>query len=115
MRIAERNIGGLVFRDVEVFVVARHLGGAAHDHPVFGKMEVHLKAELLAWLDRDALDLETLAERNRFIETQGPIDAAERVGLDAPLAFKTLHDLLDVLDTILVRAQPSSRASWRER
>src|SRR3546814_3686776 len=72
MRIAERNIGGLVFRDVEVFVVARHLGGAAHDHPVFGTMEVHLKAELLAWLDRDALDLETLAERNRFIETPGP-------------------------------------------
>src|SRR3546814_5688987 len=56
MRVAERNIGGLVFRDVEVFVVARHLGGAAHDHPVFGTMEVHLKAELLAWLDRDALD-----------------------------------------------------------
>src|SRR3546814_10247211 len=71
MRVAERNIGGLVFRDVEVFVVARHLGGAAHDHPVFGTMEVHLKAELLAWLDRDALDLETLAERNRFIETPG--------------------------------------------
>src|SRR3546814_16304594 len=81
MRVAERNIGGLVFRDVEVFVVARHLGGAAHDHPVFGTMEVHLKAELLAWLDRDALDLETLAERNRFIDTQGPIDAAVSVGL----------------------------------
>src|SRR3546814_8646273 len=68
-------------------------------------MEVHLKAELLAWLDRDALDLETLAERNRFIETPGPIDAAVSVGLDAPLAFETLHDLLDVLDTILVRDQ----------
>src|SRR3546814_8784060 len=47
----------------------------------------------------------TLAERNRFIETPGPIDAAVSVGLDAPLAFETLHDLLDVLDTILVRDQ----------
>src|SRR3546814_17350934 len=93
MRVAERNIGGLVFRDVEVFVVARHLGGAAHDHPVFGTMEVHLKAELLAWLDRDALDLETLAERNRFIETPGQIAAAVSVGLDSHLAFGSMQDI----------------------
>src|SRR3546814_8897588 len=39
------------------------------------------------------------------LETPGPIDAAVSVGLDAPLAFETLHDLLDVLDTILVRDQ----------
>src|SRR5512135_3117665 len=54
---AERNEGGLVLRDEERLVSARHFRRTSHHHPMLGAMVVHLQRERRPRIDDDALDL----------------------------------------------------------
>ena len=105
MRVAERDVGRAVLGDDEGLVAAGDLGGALDHHPVLGAVEVHLQAQLLARLDHDALDLETVGQRDALVEAPGPVDAAMRLGLDALLLLELLHHLLDILHAVLGRDQ----------
>ncbi len=46
MHVAERNVGGLVFRREKLLVSARDQRGTAHDDPVLGAVVVHLQLRL---------------------------------------------------------------------
>src|SRR5689334_8916869 len=57
---ADRDISGLVFLEQEHLVIASHLGGALHDHPMFRTLGVALQRETSARLHHDVLDLITV-------------------------------------------------------
>ena len=105
VRGAERDVGGLVFRQQFLDAVARHTGGAGHHDPVFGTVMVHLQRKLLARFDHDAFDLEALADVDALVPAPGPEYAGMELVLAAAAGLQVIDHFLHVLGAALVRHQ----------
>src|SRR5882672_7403769 len=64
---ADRDVGGLVFREQLDFLVARNPRGARHHDPVLRPVVMHLQRKSFARLDHDALDLKAVAGVDAFV------------------------------------------------
>ena len=63
---------------------------------------VHLKRQLAARLDHDALDLEALAPVDTVIPAPGSIHLAVHHTLGVTITFKTINDFFHILGVALI-------------
>ena len=63
---ADRDIDLLVLRNEHGLLAALHQGGSLNDHPMLSAMEMLLQTQLAARLDRDPLDLKSVAAVDRL-------------------------------------------------
>ena len=110
MRHADRNVGRLVFTQQLDFIAARHLRRAADDDPVFGAVMMHLQGQLAARIDRNALDLETVAQIDAFVAPPWAIHLGVLQMLGTARALQVGNHLLDALHLVLVHHQHGVRS-----
>ena len=99
-------------RDISRFILLKQndlladcdLGGAAHNDPVLGTMEVLLQRQGFAWVDDDVLDLESRAAVHGFV---GAPRARHLRGRDDAVALVVLQPV----DDELVTARPAGARS----
>ena len=85
------------------------LGRPFDHHPMLRPVVVLLERKLAARLDDDALHLETLAPRQRFVTPPRAVDQRVVFRLAAPLRFQGLHNFLHVLRAGAIRHQHAVR------
>ena len=104
---ADRDIGRFVLGQQAHLVAAGHARGARHHDPVFGAVVVHLQRQLLARLDRDALDLEAVARIDALVVAPWAVHAGVVQVLGTRLRLQVVDHLLDALHLVLVGDQHS--------
>src|SRR4029077_7138572 len=94
---ADRNVGGLVFRQHHFLVATADLSRALDDDPMLGAMMVHLQRQLTAGLYDDVLDLHPMAVVQRGEAAPRTMNSWQRVGLVAALLDQPRHQRFDLL------------------
>ncbi len=71
MHLTQRDVGGLVFGEQQLFVAAGDFGRAADDHPVLGTVVVFLQTQAGLGVDLNSLDLEATTFVDAVVPAQG--------------------------------------------
>ena len=97
VNFAHRDVGGLVRTHVEDLVADGDRRGTAHDHPVFGTVQVLLKAEALARLHHDALHLVAFGGFEHGVRAPRAAHGLRHVDEVGTAGLEFFHNLLHLL------------------
>ena len=97
VNFAHRDVRGLVRTHVEHLVADSHGCRAAHDHPVFGTVQVLLQAEALARLHHDALHLVALGGFEHGVRAPRAAHGLRHIHEVGTAYLEFFHDLLHLL------------------
>ena len=97
VNFAHRDVGGFVRAHVEHVLADSHGRGTAHDHPVFGTVQVLLQGQALARLHHDALHLVAFGRFEHGVRPPRAAHGLRHVDEVGTALLEFFHDLLHLL------------------
>ena len=109
VNFAHRDVSGFVRTHVEHVLAHSHGRRTAHDHPVFGTVQVFLQAEAFARLHHDALHLVTFGGFEHGVRTPRTAHSLRHVHEVGTALLELFHNVLHLLAAAERRHQEGIR------